>query len=180
MSCSRPETAVRVRARALLGLGAMTSESPVSRGQAPSVRATSSQPHPPFAALGAEGVAQLVDRFYFHMDALPEAAGVRALHPQDLTPVREVLSRYLTEWLGGPALYSSERGHPRLRRRHLPFRIADAERDAWMRCMRAALEEVVGDVKLRVELEAAFYRVADFLRNDGEAARRTTVNRARE
>jgi hemoglobin len=144
----------------------MTTGSRESEGQAPSVQSVPSQHNPHFAAVGAEGVAQLVERFYFHMDTRPNAAAIRALHPRDLSPVREVLTRYLTEWLGGPPLYSTERGHPRLRRRHLPFRIGEAERDAWMSCMRAALDEVVGDLKLRAELDAAFYKVADFLRND--------------
>ncbi|HET9934244.1 MAG TPA: group II truncated hemoglobin [Polyangiaceae bacterium] len=137
-------------------------------GPAPSVQSTPSGENPHFAAIGAEGVARLVERFYFHMDSLPDAAGIRALHPADLAPVREVLTRYLTEWLGGPPLYSTERGHPRLRRRHLRFRIGAAERDAWMLCMRAALGEVIGDAKLRAELDAAFFKVADFLRNDAE------------
>ena len=81
----------------------MTSGQPGSDSQAPSGH------HPHFVgAGGAEGVARLVERFYFHMSNRPEAATIRALHPQDLTPVREVLTRYLTEWLGGPAAYSTE------------------------------------------------------------------------
>ena len=143
-----------------------------SGSQAPSVQSQTSGHHPHFVgAGGAEGVARLVDRFYFHMSSRPEAETIRALHPADLTPVREVLTRYLTEWLGGPAAYSTERGHPRLRRRHLPFRIGEAERDAWMLCMRSALGEVIGDYALRTELETAFFKVADFLRNDTQPAR---------
>jgi hemoglobin len=137
-------------------------------GTAPSVQSTVSGSNPHFAAVGSDGVARLVDRFYFHMDTLPEAAAIRALHPPDLTPVREVLTRYLTEWLSGPPLYSTERGHPRLRRRHLRFRIGAAERDAWMQCMRAALAEVVTEPRLRAELESSFFKVADFLRNDAD------------
>lgn len=146
----------------------MASEQQGSNEPAPSVQSTPTGDNPHFAAIGADGVARLVERFYFHMDALPEAAAIRALHPPDLASVREVLTRYLTEWLGGPPLYSTERGHPRLRRRHMRFRIGAAERDAWMRCMRSALDEVVSDAKLRAELDAAFFKVADFLRNDAE------------
>lgn len=149
----------------------MTSGQRGSDGQAPSVQSQSSPYHRHFdGAGGAEGVAQLVERFYFHMSNRPEAAAIRALHPQDLTPVREVLTRYFTEWLGGPPIYSTERGHPRLRRRHLPFRIGEAERDAWMLCMRAALSDVVSDSNLRDELETAFFKVADFLRNEAQHA----------
>ncbi|HET9958426.1 MAG TPA: group II truncated hemoglobin [Polyangiaceae bacterium] len=135
--------------------------------QAPSVASTAAHDNPHFAAVGGStAVAELVDRFYQHMDTLPEAAQIRSLHPPDLTPVKEVLRRYLTEWLGGPALYSVERGHPRLRRRHLRFPIGAAERDAWMRCMSLALNEVVSDPKLRQELTEAFFKTADFIRND--------------
>jgi len=113
-------------------------------------------------------ISELVERFYHHMDSLPEARQIRALHPADLTTVKDVFARFLVEWMGGPAVYSSERGHPRLRRRHMPFPIAGAERDAWMSCMRAALTEVVQNAELRSELEAAFHRTADFMRNQAE------------
>lgn len=147
----------------------MASASRGSQYIAPSVQSTVTGDNPHFAALGgAPAVARLAERFYFHMDTLPEAAAIRALHPSDLRPVQAVFERYLTEWLGGPALYSAERGHPRLRRRHLKFRIGVAERDAWMLCMRAALADVVSDPALRAQLETAFFKVADFLRNDAE------------
>jgi hemoglobin len=100
------------------------------------------------------------------MDSLPEARTIRDMHGPDLTSVRVVLKRYLGEWLGGPKLYSQERGHPRLRMRHMPFRIGPAERDAWMLCMRGALEEVVDDSALRSQLEQSFYKLADWVRND--------------
>lgn len=79
---------------------------------------------------GAQTVDRLVEAFYRRMEALPEARTIRALHPPDLAATKEVLKRYLGEWLGGPKAYSQERGHPRLRMRHLGFRIGIAERDA--------------------------------------------------
>lgn len=127
--------------------------------------------NPHYRRLGGHaGVVRLVEAFYAEMDRRPDARTIRALHGEDLTPVRQVLVRFLTEWLGGPALYSQERGHPRLRRRHLPFRIGAAERDAWMACMRAALQTTCGDTELRAELEAAFARTADFIRNDAASS----------
>jgi hemoglobin len=134
---------------------------------APSVTSVSEGKNPHYDAIGgSEVIAQLVERFYQHMDTLPEAQTIRAMHAPDLRPMQDVLQRYLCEWLGGPQLYSSERGHPRLRRRHMPFRIGPAERDAWMACMRKALAETVPDAALRAQLEAAFSKVADFMRND--------------
>jgi hemoglobin len=114
---------------------------------------------------GADAIERIVDLFYERMDRLPEAATVRAMYPADLTQSRTVLKKYLTEWLGGPALYSSERGHPRLRARHLPFSIGVPERDAWMLCMRGALEEVVTSEPVREVLLEHISGVADWMRN---------------
>jgi hemoglobin len=114
---------------------------------------------------GQAAVLRLVDAFYGAMDSRPEAATIRAMHEPDLAHTKAVLVKYLGEWMGGPKLYSPERGAPRLRRRHQPFAIDDDARDAWMLCMRLALAEVCADDTLRDELDAAFYKVADFMRN---------------
>src|SRR2546423_1092878 len=84
---------------------------------------------------GEQAVRRLVDRFYDLMDTLPEAAGIRALHPPALIGSREKLFLFLTGWMGGPPLYIERHGHPRLRARHLPFPIGEAERDQWLMCM---------------------------------------------
>src|SRR5262249_49810655 len=119
-----------------------------------------------FEALGgATTIERIVDLFYQRMDSLPEAATVRAMYPQDLTQSRRVLTSYLTEWLGGPALYSTERGHPRLRARHLPFSIGVPERDAWLLCLRGALEEVVTSDAVREVLMEHIAGVANWMRN---------------
>ena len=60
-------------------------------------------------------IDHLVESFYRRMDALPEAQIVRAVHPADLDSTKRVLKQYLTEWMGGPRLYTPEKGHPRLR-----------------------------------------------------------------
>jgi hemoglobin len=126
---------------------------------------------------GAVVVDRLVEAFYRRMDVLPEAKTVRAMHAPDLRPVKNVLKRYLTEWTGGPKLYSPEKGHPRLRQRHMGFAIGNAERDAWLLCMRGALEETIADGRARGELDGAFTKLADWMRNqagnphDARAAR---------
>lgn len=122
-----------------------------------------------FERLGGHAqVVRLVEAFYRAMDTLPAAQAVRAMHEPDLGPTRAVLVKYLSEWMGGPKLYTPERGAPMLRRRHQPFPIDADARDAWMLCMRQALAEVCADVGLRAELDAAFYKVADFMRNTGQ------------
>ena len=117
---------------------------------------------------GAATVDRLVDAFYARMDTLPEAKTIRALHAPDLGPVKEVLKRYLGEWLGGPKLYSAERGHPRLRQRHLGFPIGNAERDAWLLCMRGALDETIGDAEARQEIYGLLAKLADWMRNQDD------------
>lgn len=114
---------------------------------------------------GAVIIDRLVESFYRRMDTLPEAKTIRAMHAADLGQVKSVLKRYLSEWTGGPKLYSPEKGHPRLRQRHMGFPIGNAERDAWLLCMRGALEETVVDDAARQEIDAALTKLADWMRN---------------
>lgn len=120
----------------------------------------------PYERLGGEAaVRRLVDRFYDLMESLPEAADIRALHPQDLSGSRDKLFKFLSGWLGGPPLYQMEYGHPRLRARHLPFPIGEAQRDAWLLCMERALAETDMDTMLRGHLLQSLRNTADHMRN---------------
>lgn len=114
---------------------------------------------------GAQGVRTLVERFYQIMDTLPEAVRIRALHPADLSSSTDKLYKFLSGWLGGPPLYVEEFGHPMLRARHLPFPIETADRDAWLLCMKCALDEVQLEPLARAQLDQAFYKTADHMRN---------------
>ncbi|MBI1763065.1 MAG: group II truncated hemoglobin [Acidobacteria bacterium] len=119
-----------------------------------------------YERIGGETVIrQLVDRFYDLMEVEPLAAGIRALHPADLSASREKLFLFLAGWMGGPPLYVQRFGHPRLRARHLPFPIAERERDEWLWCMFKALDEFVPDVGLREQLAHSLAQTADFMRN---------------
>ena len=86
---------------------------------------------------GQEFFDALVDRFY---DAVERDPVLRPMYPRDLRQSRERLAGFLAQYWGGPPRYSEERGHPRLRMRHLPFAIGPAERDAWMAHMTASLD----------------------------------------
>jgi hemoglobin len=99
------------------------------------------------------------------MDTLPEAYGIRKLHPADLASSRDKLFMFLSGWLGGPALYVENYGHPRLRARHLPFPIGGSERDQWMLCMEQAMRDTGIDESLRADLSGAFSRTADHMQN---------------
>ena len=80
----------------------------------------------------------LVEGFYTRVDADPT---LRPLYPIDLAPGMRALALFLGQYWGGPAAYSAEKGHPRLRMRHAPFAIASRERDAWLAAMLAALDD---------------------------------------
>jgi len=114
---------------------------------------------------GAAAVRDLVDRFYDLMDLEAAYAGIRGLHATRLDAARDKLFMFLSGWLGGPPLYVERYGHPRLRQRHLPFAIGEAERDQWLACMTQAMAEIGIEPGLRRELTAAFYKTADFMRN---------------
>jgi hemoglobin len=82
---------------------------------------------------------KIVSRFYEEVRA---DAVLRPLYPEeDLGPAEDRLRMFLEQYWGGPRTYSEQRGHPRLRMRHFPFRIGPVERDAWLRCMRIAVDE---------------------------------------
>jgi hemoglobin len=135
-----------------------------------------------FERLGGEAViTRLVDAFYRAMDTRPDAQTIRAMHEPDLRATKAVLVAYLGEWMGGPKAYSASRGAPMLRRRHQPFDIDNAARDAWMACMRQALDEVCPDAALKAELDAAFFKIADFIKNtEGAGERRPHPGRPME
>ena len=80
---------------------------------------------------------ELVDRFY---DAVEDDSLLRPMYPRDMGPSRRRLAGFLAQYWGGPPHYSEERGHPRLRMRHMPFAIGQAERGAWMTHMVASLD----------------------------------------
>jgi hemoglobin len=119
---------------------------------------------------GETGVRHLVDRFYDLMDENKNVATLRAMHAKSLRVSRDKLFLFLSGWLGGPALYIEKYGHPRLRQRHLPFRITSNERDQWLSCMNQALEEQITDPLLLHTLQSSFFNVANHMRNTADNA----------
>ena len=120
----------------------------------------------PYELIGGDAaVRRLVQRFYELMDTLPEAWGVRKLHPESLAGSEEKLFMFLSGWLGGPPLFTARFGHPRLRARHLPFAIGEAEAAQWMLCMRQAMDDVVADAGLRRWLDGKLTDLAAHMRN---------------
>jgi hemoglobin len=104
-----------------------------------------------YEAVGGEVTFErLVHAFYRRVAA---DAVLRAVYPsKNLGPAEEHLRLFLIQYWGGPRTYDERRGHPRLRMRHARFSIGEAERDAWLRHMRAALDEIALDAEHDAQL----------------------------
>ncbi|MDB5753479.1 MAG: globin [Ramlibacter sp.] len=120
----------------------------------------------PFERIGGEDkVRALVDRFYDLMDLEPRYAELRSAHGTELERARQNLFWFLCGWLGGPDHYTSRFGHPRLKMRHMPFKIGITERDQWLEAMDQAMGEMGVDATLRARLKESFTGTADWMRN---------------
>ncbi|MEM1332022.1 MAG: globin, partial [Actinomycetota bacterium] len=119
---------------------------------------------------GVDFFDDLVAAFYDGVSTDEVLAPMYPEHP-DFEPAKRRLSLFLAQYWGGPHTYMEERGHPRLRMRHFPFRVGALERDRWLVHMAAAVERVcaASDVPDGVadELMAYFVPAAEHLRNDG-------------
>jgi hemoglobin len=108
---------------------------------------------------------RLVDSFYARVERDPL---LRPLFPDELGPGKERQFLFITQYFGGPARYNELRGHPRLRMRHAPFAIGQAERDTWAAHMLAAIDEAGFAEPARGALRDYFERAATFLINAQE------------
>jgi hemoglobin len=97
------------------------------------------KPQMPYNLIGEKKLSMLVEAFYNKVANHPELAPI---FPDDLTETARKQKQFLTQYLGGPALYTEEHGHPMLRARHLPFPITEERAKAWLSCMHEAMDEV--------------------------------------
>ncbi|WP_431277296.1 globin [Leifsonia poae] len=89
---------------------------------------------------GHETFRRLVDNFY---RGVADDPVLKPMYPEeDLGPAAERLTLFLEQYWGGPGTYSEQRGHPRLRMRHMPFKVNPDARDRWLKHMREAVEEL--------------------------------------
>src|SRR5699024_8623491 len=117
-----------------------------------------------FDAVGGEPTfRKLVARFYVEV---AEDEILRPMYPEeDLGPAQERLTLFLMQYWGGPTTYSQQRGHPRLRMRHTPYTIGPIERDAWLRCMRIAIDDTGIEEPYRARLWDYLERAAHSMMN---------------
>ena len=110
----------------------------------------------------------LVDAFYAGVAHDPI---LRPMYEEeDLAPASERLTLFLAQYWGGPHTYSEQRGHPRLRARHMPFVIDAVARDAWLLHMIAALDAQQLPAQEHAELRGYMLSAAEFLVNSGPDA----------
>ncbi len=117
-----------------------------------------------YSAIGEEGFERLVAAFYRRIPA-DDILGPMYAEDNDLAGAEERLRDFLIFRFGGPPRYIEQRGHPRLRMRHVRFPIGQAARDRWMELMDAALAEAAFPVEVEVKLRAFFDSTATFLIN---------------
>jgi hemoglobin len=120
-----------------------------------------------YQRLGEAGFARVVGAFYRRVreDAAAGGALGRMYPPDDWAGAEERLRDFLVYRFGGPQRYIEQRGHPRLRMRHMPFAIDAAARDRWLGLMSEALEEAAVDAEAREVLWGFFVQVAEMMRN---------------
>ena len=110
---------------------------------------------------------RMLDIFYTQVE---QDLLLRPLYPADLEPGKRHLLLFIMQYFGGPAHYSAERGHPRLRMRHMPFRIGQPERDAWLTHMLSALEQADFPESVKPAMQAYFTQAASFMINTSPTA----------
>lgn len=114
---------------------------------------------------GMDFFVRLVDEFY---SGVVTDEVLWPLYPEqaDLDGAKHRLTLFLAQYWGGPTTYMEERGHPKLRMRHMPFHVGPLERDRWLVHMAKAVEQSIDDDAIRAELMAYFVPAAEHLRND--------------
>ena len=122
-----------------------------------------------YAQIGEEGFARLVRAFYKQVPA-DDILGPM-YPPDDLPGAEQRLRDFLVGRFGGPQRYMESRGHPRLRMRHMPFRLDQAARDRWVQLMDKALAEAALPAESTAALREFFHHMATFLMNSTEQPR---------
>jgi hemoglobin len=116
----------------------------------------------PFEAIGEETLHRLVDAFYGLVGQDPDLSPI---FPDDLTEIARKQKQFLTQYLGGPALYTEEHGHPMMRARHMPFPVTPARAKAWLSCMNRAMDLIELEGPIRDEFYSRLVLTAHLMVN---------------
>jgi hemoglobin len=116
----------------------------------------------PFEAIGEQTLHRLVDTFYGLVAQHPDLAPI---FPNSFKEIARKQKQFLTQYLGGPALYTEEHGHPMMRARHLPFPVTPTRAKAWLSCMHQAMDTVGLNGPLRDEFYSRLHLTAQHMIN---------------
>jgi hemoglobin len=121
----------------------------------------------PYEAIGEAALHQLIDTFYGLVAQHPDLAPI---FPNEFKEIARKQKQFLTQYLGGPALYTEEHGHPMMRARHLPFPVTPKRAKAWLACMTKAMDEVGLQGQVRDDFYSRLYLTAQHMINtpDGD------------
>ncbi|WP_148357137.1 globin domain-containing protein [Peribacillus simplex] len=116
----------------------------------------------PYELIGEGQLHKLIDVFYSNVSQHPD---LQPLFPDDLTETVRKQKQFMTQYLGGPSLYTEEHGHPMLRARHIPFEITPERAKAWLTCMYQAMDEVGLEGEIREFFYHRLYLTAQHMIN---------------
>ncbi|MEH7117395.1 globin [Neobacillus vireti] len=122
----------------------------------------------PFEQIGEDLLHRLVDTFYSLVAQHPDLAPI---FPNQFSEIARKQKQFLTQYLGGPPLYTEEHGHPMMRARHLPFPVTPTRAEAWLSCMKQAMDRIGLEGPVREDFYARLYLTAQHMINtpdDGE------------
>ncbi|CAM4019545.1 protoglobin domain-containing protein [Alkalicoccus chagannorensis] len=120
-----------------------------------------------YEALGEDRLHELVDTFYSHVEEHPELSPI---FPDDMSETRRKQKQFLTQFFGGPALYTEEHGHPMLRAKHMQFAVTPERSRAWLSCMGQALYETGIEEPLRSYMFERFEKTAAHMINTNNSS----------
>jgi hemoglobin len=125
------------------------------------------KPPTPFEAIGEKKLHRLVDTFYGLVAQHPDLAPI---FPNQFTEIARKQKQFLTQYLGGPSLYTEEHGHPMMRARHLPFPVTPTRAKAWLSCMSQAMDMIGLESSIRDDIYPRLFLTAQHMINtpDGE------------
>ncbi len=113
--------------------------------------------------LSSQNLEILVHRFYNYVFASEIIAPLFTKSNREEVIRKQIM--FLTQFLGGPGIYSLEFGHPKMRMRHLPHKITNEAKEEWLKCMRLAIESLEIDQNLKQELYSCFPAIANHMVN---------------
>jgi hemoglobin len=116
----------------------------------------------PFESIGEDTLHRLVDTFY---DLVAQHPDLAPIFPNQFTEIARKQKQFLTQYLGGPHVYTEEHGHPMMRARHLPFPVTPTRAKAWLSCMTQAMDKIGLTGPIRDEFYSRLHLTAQHMVN---------------